>query len=537
MPRPAARVGLVLRLAALAGPVLILAGSLLLGGCAGLPPRGDAPPSQAFTDTADTALARLAEVSRPAPGSPGADAPSGFQLLPAGEFAFGARIALARRAQRALDLQLYHLQPDRSGRALLRELRAAADRGVRVRLLVDDFHAGDVAPLLHDLAAHPQVQVRLFNPLPLRRGAPLLRLLLSPGDFEQHNRRMHNKLFVADNAVALYGGRNVADAYFMGDAEANFIDLDVLSTGAIVPALSAVFDRYWASDTAWPIAAVLGAPAPAAEALARFDAAVRGNDPPAPAYRRDPLGQDAVEAQLQAGRLVLHPAHAQVFADPPDKASDPAPASQPTAAMRGLLQALAGARQEVVIVSPYFVPGAVGMPMLREAARHGVRTVLFTNSLASTDEPLVHLHYSRYRVEMVQLGVQLHEFNPALVRQSQHFGAFGRSTPRLHAKVAIVDRRQVLVGSVNLDARSAIANTELGVAIDSPALAAQLAQLSGGAPGASVLRVQLQADGRSLAWASADGHGPATRTDEPGSGAWLQFRLWLQSLVVDERRL
>jgi len=512
--------------------------SSLLGACAALPPRGAAEPSQAFTDTTGTALARLAAASRPAPDAPGADAPSGFCLLPTGEFAFGARLGLVRRAQRGLDLQLYHLHHDQAGRALLRALRTAADRGVRVRLLVDDFHVADIAPLLHDLAAHPQVQVRLFNPLPVRQGAPLARLLLSRGDFAQHNHRMHNKLFVADHAVALYGGRNVADEYFMNHREANFIDMDVLSTGAIVAELSAVFDRYWNSEAAWPIQAVLGAPAPAAVALPRFDAAVQDAAPVIPAYRTDPLGQVSVEQQLQDGRLVQHFARAQVFADAPDKAHDPATADQPTTAMRGLLQALAGARQEVVIVSPYFVPGTVGMPMLRRAAEHGIRTVLYTNSLATTDEPLVHLHYSRYRAEMLRLGVEIHEFSPGLTRRSQRFGSFGQSTPRLHAKVALVDRRQVLVGSVNLDARSAVANTEMGIVIDSPVLAAQLSQLMGEAGNRSQYRLRLRPDGEAVEWTHPDGQdGLATTTDEPGADAWLHLKLWLQSLLVDERLL
>jgi len=345
----------------------------------------------------------------------------------------------------------------------------------------------------------------------------------------------------------------VADEYFMGHPEANFIDMDVLSTGAIVADLAAVFDRYWNSDSAWPIAQVLGPPAPAAQALARFDAAVAAARPLVPDYPQDPLGQGPVEQQLQQGRLLQHGARAQVFADPPDKAAGGAPGKQPTAAMQGLLQALAGARNEVVIVSPYFLPGDVGMPMMRRAAEHGVRTLVFTNSLATTDEPLVHLHYSRYRPELLRIGVRLHEVDPGTTRDSGHFGNFGRSTPRLHAKVALVDRRQVLVGSVNLDARSAIANTEMGVVIDSPKLAAQLMGLMGegeaggtigtaagarGAASGSQFRLQLRPDSQGVQWAGRDAQGrPTLTTDEPGSSPWLRFKLWLQSLFIAERLL
>ena len=287
--------------------------AILLGACTALPPRGVVEPSQAWpaADAARTTLARIAAGSLP----PGADAPippSGFQLLPTGEFAFGARIALARRAEQSLDLQLYHLHRDQAGRTLLGELRDAAARGVRVRLLVDDLYVAEIDDLLRDLAAHAGVQLRLFNPLPLRWGAPMWRLLASPGDFERHNHRMHNKLYLADNAVAIFGGRNIADEYFMGHAEANFINMDLLATGAVVQDLSAVFDRYWNSDAAWPVQALLGAPA-AAEAQARFKLAVQGAAPVIPAHRTDPLGQTAVQAQLDQGQLALHYASASAL--------------------------------------------------------------------------------------------------------------------------------------------------------------------------------------------------------------------------------
>jgi putative cardiolipin synthase len=506
----------------------------LLGGCAALPPRGQTDTSQALPDDGQTMLARVAAASLQAD----ARGRSGFRLLPTGEFAFGARLALARHAERSVDVQVYHLHHDQAGRALLRELRDAAARGVRVRLLVDDFHAAEVAPLLADLASHRGVQVRLFNPLPLRQGAPLLRLMLSAGAFAHHNHRMHNKLMLADGALALYGGRNVADEYFMGNQETNFIDLDVLSAGAVVPTLAAVFDRYWNSEAAWPMQALLPQTADAVAAQARFQAAVADAAPAMPAYTLDPLGQTAVEVQLQAGRLALVSATARVFADPPEKALQDHIGGAPTAAMAGLLGVIGSARQEVLIVSPYFVPGTVGMPMMAAAARASVRTRLLTNSLATTDEPLVHHHYSLYRPAMLRLGVQILELSPEAVQRSRSFGAFGRSTPRLHAKVALVDDRHLLVGSVNLDARSAIGNTELGVAIDSPVLAGQFIRLMTGEREGGAYRVVLQDDGQTLAWQWLDAQGRRTSTtDEPGGSAWLRLKLWLQALVVDERLL
>lgn len=517
--------------------VLMWLAVLVATGCAGLPPRPPVVTSQALTGTADTSLGRIAAASRPAAETQ----PSGFRLLPTGEFALDARMALMRRAERSLDLQCYHIHRDLAGRLLLRELRDAAARGVRVRLLVDDLYVPEVEDLLAGLAAQPNVEVRLFNPMPLRRGSPVVRLLLSPGEFEVYNHRMHNKLFVADNQMAIYGGRNIADEYFMGNAEANFIDLDVLSTGAVVGDLSAAFDRYWNSEVVWPLHALRAPAANADEAAAlraAFDAAVAEAAPAAIAYEADPAGHSSVGSQLAQGHLAQVYAQAHVFADPPEKARSPVLLQRPTAAMQGLLDAIAGARHRVSIVSPYFVPSEVGMAMMRRAASHGVHTLLFTNSLGSTDEPLVHDHYSRYRADMLRIGVEIYEFSPELTQRSRGFGLFGRSTPRLHAKVAVVDGQRLLVGSVNLDARSAIGNTEMGVVIDSPTLAERLGQLMTGDQYASMYRLRLAADGQRIAWTATDVDGRHIELhDEPGLGAWTRFKLWLQSFFVEERML
>jgi putative cardiolipin synthase len=510
--------------------------AVLLSACSTLPPRGEVPSSRAFTATeaASTTLARVATSSRSADES----APSGFQLLPVGEYAFDARLALARRAEMSLDLQYYYIHRDEAGRTLLRELRDAARRGVRVRLLVDDFYAAAIDDLLVGLAAYPNVEVRLFNPMPMRRGAPLLRLLLSPGDFQLYNHRMHNKLFVADNAAAIYGGRNIADEYFMKSREANFIDMDVFSTGRVVSDLSAAFDCYWNSELSWPAQTVLGKPADLEAARRQFDRAVDDAQVALPRLPIDPFGQSTIETQLRDGGLKMSYATARVHADPPDKARDTTLGTEPTQAVSGLLAALTAARQEVVMVTPYFVPGTVGMPLMRTARENGIRIMLFTNSLGSTDEPLVHDRYAAYRVEMLRLGVELYEVSPMQTRRVRRFGDFGRSTPRLHAKVSVVDRRRLLVGSANLDGRSAVGNTELGVVIDSPLLAEAFARRIDGDRFASVYRLRLRPDGKTIEWVQLDEQGQTTVTiDEPDDGWWLRAKLRLQSLLVDERDL
>lgn len=511
----------------------------LLVGCAALVERSPGEPTKAYADTQGTRLARIAAASLPV-GIAAGDAPSGFRLLPRGEFAFDARMALVQHAERSIDAQYYHLQPDHTGRALLRALRDAAARGVRVRLLLDDYHAAALDDLLLDLSAHDQVQVRLFNPLGLRKGAPTARLLLSPGNFELHNHRMHNKLLVVDNALAVFGGRNIGDEYYMSHPDTNFVDLDVLAAGAVVRQLSTAFDDYWNTELAWPVQDVLGAPTFADAARERFSAAVGDAAPAQSVDPKDPLGQTTVAEQLATNRLALVAGSATVHVDAPDKARDPNPSmGRPGTAMQGVLDAMAGARREVGIMSPYFVPGPVGMRAMEAGVRQGVRITLFTNSLASSDEPLVHHRYAAYRVEMLRLGVQIYEFSPELIRRSGGFGFRGPSSAQLHAKVGVVDDRLLVVGSVNLDPRSAVGNTELSVVIDSPPLVADLVRLSAEkSQRAMMYRLQLQPDGLTIEWLSRGEQGQAlTTTDEPGSTPWLKLKLWLQSLLVDERLL
>ncbi len=511
---------------------------LLLCGCTTLPPRIAPPASSAFADTGGTPLGRIASASLAA--APGGD--SGFRLLPSGEMAFDARLALAEAATRSIDAQYYHVHPDTAGAAFLAALRDAAVRGVRVRLLVDDYHAGDLYPALRGLAAFPNVEVRLFNPLPERYGTPIRRLLLSLHEYTRVTRRMHNKLFVADNQIAVYGGRNLADEYFTRHGEANFIDLDVLSAGAVVRDLSASFDRYWNSEQVWALEQRLHALERAlkpAQRRADFDVLLKefaGTPPNVPPL--DYLGQSTVRVQLAQGRLQMLAGSARVHDDPPDKVSGPVDPNKASRAMRAQLDAIAAAREEVVIVNPYFTPGPVGLRMMREAQARGTRLLIVTNSLGSTDEPLVHRAYSSYRADMLRLGVQLYEFGPELVRRSGTFGVFGKSTPRLHAKVTGVDRRWMVVGSVNLDFRSALLNTELGVIIDCPALTHQALGLLRADAFGSMYRLQLGEDGYSVEWhvRGANGETQVLR-EEPHASLWNDFSLWLQSLLVSEGEL
>ncbi|TMH05050.1 MAG: phospholipase D family protein [Betaproteobacteria bacterium] len=339
--------------------LLALLLSLVMAGCASLPSQVQRPVSAALADTADTPLARIAAAAAPDDERQ----LSGFRPLMDGDHALNARIALIRRAQKSLDLQYYLIASDEVGLLLLRELRDAAARGVRVRLLVDDLYAAGQDELFAGLAAHANVELRLFNPLPARSGTFGARIVLSLHEFTRINRRMHNKLFIADNAFAIVGGRNLANEYFMRSESANFIDADVLATGPVVRELSTVFDAYWNSEQAWPVHS-LAAGKPA-DARANFDAMVRDAAAEPTVTPRDRFGRSSVQAQLDSGRLEQRFATAEVFADTPAKAAGSGNAeATPMAAAMGAMRA---ARSDVLIVSPYFVPGESGMAV---AGRH-----------------------------------------------------------------------------------------------------------------------------------------------------------------------
>jgi putative cardiolipin synthase len=511
--------------------LLTLLLSIGLGGCAALPRDVERHPSQAVAASTDTALGRIAHDAAPA----GARL-SGFRLMPGPVQAFAARLALVRQAQRALDVQYYAIHDDETGRLLLRALRDAALRGVRVRLLVDDLYTAGTDPLLLGLAAHANVEVRLFNPFPLGRNSLGARLIASLLDFGRVNHRMHNKLLVADGAMAVAGGRNIGNEYFLAHEEANFIDLDVFAAGPVVAQLGQLFDLYWNSEHVYPLHTIVPPDEPADELQQRFErrSAVpdgAGPLPPSP-DSRDTLGQGNISDELAAGRVELIWAEAEAFADSPDKVIrhrrswlPGAERAEPTV-RNGLMRELLLARREVLLSSPYFVPNADVMDDIREGRLWGLSITILTNSLASTDEPLVHAGYQRYRHQLLDLGVELYEVVPNQVRRARRI-PFARSLGRLHAKAAAVDGQLMFIGSLNFDPRSDKHNTELGLLIRSPQLTRQLVQLAELVKTEAAYRVHYNRTARRIEWRYHDDDGRAvTLTEEPDT-SWLQ-RVLLQ---------
>ncbi|RZI97652.1 MAG: phospholipase D family protein [Variovorax sp.] len=515
----------------------VLAAAAFMGGCASLPPPpAPSAPTHAIEDGATTFLGKMA--AKDAPVMADGSAPlSGFRLMPEAAFAFDARLALARNAEKSLDVQYYLIEKDDVGLLLLKELREAAERGVRVRLLVDDLYAGGEDELFNCFAAFPNVEVRLFNPLPSRASSLPVRLALSLHDFKRINHRMHNKLMVADNSFAVSGGRNIANDYFMRSTAANFIDMDVVSSGPVVHDFSKAFDMYWNSEFVWPVQNVAPMTMTPEAARRRFDEIVRTAVPDVPLRPRDALGNSPLGEELVTGRIERHWATSKVFADNPVKITLKAEDAYRGSVTEGALGVIAGAKRRVVIASPYFIPGPIGMAMMRKQIGDGVHVTVVTNSLGSTDEPLAYAGYERYRADMLKIGVTIFEIAPQYSARSRRFGEFGKSISRLHAKLANIDGERFFVGSMNLDHRSAAVNTEYGLLIDNRLLVAEYTDLMSGGDRADDLgyRLRLTPDGRRTEWLEYnDQGGDIVHADVPGEFLWLRFKSWLLLPIVGE---
>src|SRR5450631_404996 len=496
---------------------------LLLAGCVGLPQHVIKYRSEALRSPQTTALGRIAEES--AAGIP--PNLSGIRLLTSGEEAFDSWIALADRAERTLDIQYYIIHQDESSRVLLRHVRAAADRGVRVRVLVDDLNtAGEDRRFMH-LEQHANISVRVFNPFPGGRSAIWSRILTSISDIPRINHRMHNKLFVADNALAITGGRNIGNEYFTRDKRSNFIDLDVVTAGPIVPQLSASFDAFWNSKYAYPISSLAAPvespppPAPPAPALAESGSADEGN---------------WLARELDAHELKLTWVAATVLADRPAKiASESSPAQEVTIA-NNIAALIRSAQQEVVVISPYFVPGKAGVALIRKLRERGVHIRILTNSLASTDSPLVHNVYARYRVALLKLGVELSEVRPKLGQKRKRFHPFRSSHASLHAKALVIDQKTVFVGSLNMDERSARLNSELGLVMRSPEIARQVTSLLDDLSADGSYRLALDSRDR-IVWSSGEPGAERIWHEDPETTLLQRFTLDLLAPFAPEEML
>ncbi|MGK9171629.1 phospholipase D family protein [Yokenella regensburgei] len=382
--------------------------------------------------------------------------------------AFVARHRLAEMAQSTLDVQYYIWDDDMSGRLLFLALLAAADRGVQVRILLDDNNTSGMDDALRQLNAHPRIEVRLFNPFSFRT----LRALGYLTDFARLNRRMHNKSFTADGVVTIVGGRNIGDAYFGVGEEPLFTDLDVLAIGPVVADVEKDFERYWQSASVSSLREVLDIDNDNIAARIRMPD-VWYEDPTATRYLRT-LETTQFASQLEQGSLPLIWAKTRLLSDDPRKGEGKA--SPRTLLPQRLLNVMGKPEQQIDIISAYFVPGRAGVAQLLQMVRKGVRVAILTNSLAANDVSVVHAGYARWRKKLLRHGIELYELKPT--RENVHplhdRGLTGNSGSSLHAKTFSIDGSKVFIGSFNFDPRSAMLNTEMGFVIESETLARQI---------------------------------------------------------------
>lgn len=505
---------------------------LVLFSCASLPKHFDRPRSYAYTDTQDTVLGKALADARVANAGQ-----SRFHLLEDGLDAFVARAVLAHLAERSIDAQYYLYHDDLVGRLFTNELLKAADRGVRVRLLVDDMdlEGRDLGGAFMD--AHPNIEVRIFNPFSRKVGRAsqyVTRLGVV-------TRRMHNKSFTVDNQVTVLSGRNIGNEYFEADPDLAFSDLDVMVIGPVAGKVSTAFDQYWNSELAYP-ANVLIDQAPTPEEIQQMrhqlDIFISGQ---ADSVYLEALRNSSLAQQLKDQRVTAYWGEADVIYDQPEKLLHAIDETKYHMAPK-LKPYLEAIENELIVFSPYFVPGKKGTAFLCQLAQRGVRVRILTNSLASNDVGIVHAGYSRYRKKLLRAGVELYEMNKKLTRQQRkgNNGSGGSSKASLHAKSFVFDRKQVFVGSFNLDPRSVVQNDEIGVVFSQADIAGAMGDWFDQNIEALAFRLELSKNKygkEQIYWHGIVDGEPQTFDVDPHTGFWRRFGIYVLGILPIESQL
>ena len=491
--------------------------TLAVTGCATM--SFDQPKSHttAFTDTSETKLGK--GVTQWVDDHDGL---SGFHPLAEGMDALGVRLRLAEAAEKSIDLQYFLMKGDTAGSVMITALIKAADRGVRVRFLLDDIFtsAPDRALLL--LNQHPNIEVRLFNPIS-RRGFALLNFL---GDFRQANRRMHNKSFTVDNQISVVGGRNIANEYFDIEADSVFVDFDVIALGPITREISSSFDEFWNHSRAVPMQEI--AKSEEEEKLEEIKAEVAEElkNTYTTVYKKA-IESDLLQAFI-SDQQEVYPARARILSDSPDKIVNEISQEHMLLA-NDLKEVLLRAKKEIVFISPYYIPGKDGIELLKTLINNGVRVIILTNSLASNNHVPVHGAYSRYRKDVIKAGAELYEARANAVDSQQ-----GSKSLTLHTKAILIDGRYLFVGSLNLDPRSIDINAEMGLLIDSKEMLDDMILEPDEALLEVAYRVLLNENGQ-LEWHGVIDGEKVVETKEPLTSRWLRFKAWFMKIAPESQ--
>ena len=494
----------------------------LLAGCATGPVNYPRSYSSVATDTQDTHLGReVAQWSQAHPGM------SGFYPLVSGMDALGARLALINAAEKTIDAQYFLMKSDSAGLIFVSKLLEAADRGVRVRFLLDDVFTSVNDEVLLLLDKHPNVEMRLFNPLG-RAGSKWLNYV---GDFQRANRRMHNKSFTVDNQVSIVGGRNIAEEYFELKPGEEFRDADILVAGTVAGEIGRNFDQFWNHPLAVPIEAFESSQHDLDLEAARVEAAEQFGEAMQTIYARA-IGSELVQDLLE-DRVALFPATGEVISDNPEKLLNKVSADQQVLVTR-MAEVVANTEFEVIVVTPYFIPGADGVEFWRRLTERGVRVVLLTNSLASNNHIPVHAAYARYRHRLIQAGVELYELRVDAVTEASNDDDVPIESLTLHTKAIVVDRQLIFVGSLNLDPRARDINTEMGVLVDSSDMTGRLTSSFMAALPNLAYRVVENENGQ-LRWkATIDGQ-ESVEKSEPRASAWRRVKAYFSKILPESQ--
>lgn len=494
-------------------------------GCATLPDNSQRSESHFLADTDDTTLGQQA--ARHLSSHPGQ---TGALPLGSGLDAFVARSLAASMAEKTLDVQYYLYHRDKVGALLTHQLLAAADRGVRVRILLDDMDLADRDFSTAIVDAHPNIEIRIFNPFS-RNTFRATQFVTRLGGV---TRRMHNKSFTIDNQLSIVGGRNIGDEYFDASKEYTFSDLDVLLMGPAVEKVSHSFDLYWNSSLAYPLATLVKHPpteAEVAHAREKFEKRIAEN---AGSEYLQALRESGLAHKIKDGELSYYWGQVDIVYDQPEKVAKSREKTE-----YHLSHELAGyfnnINNELLLISPYFVPGKAGVAFLSEMVARGVQVTVVTNSLAANDVPAVHAGYMKYRKALLRAGVTIYEFKSHSNTDEGEQQAYGDLYSGLHAKSFIFDRKAVFIGSMNLDPRSARENTEIGAVIHSEKLAREFQDLLTANFDRITYKVTLEDN--KLHWYGEEKQQPVEYTHEPDTSWWQRFSIGLMRLIPAESQL
>ena len=517
----------------------------VFSGCASLPLN--------YPRTSTTALPQPEETSSWRRIQPQLDGPPGesaFYLLPSGIDAFVARMLLIDAAERTLDLQYYIFQGAITPKLVVDRMLAAADRGVRIRLLVDDWNIKGKDFVLAMIDTHPNVEVRVFNPVAGFRSSSLSRPFHYLLGAERIKNRMHNKAFVVDNTFAIVGGRNLGDEYFQAQGDVNFEDMDLMAIGPIAKEVSAGFDEYWNHELAIPIRAFVSQE-PAAEDIQKARLML---DQHREALKATEFGRKLRESdllkRLEAGRLPVVWAQGEVLYDRPERVIASGPPNPSNSIGPRLRKMIEESQNEALLISPYFVPRETGVELFAKIRHRGVTVKILTNSLASNDVPIVHGGYARYRKDLLRMGVDLFELKPVLGQKEEkdHRQLGGSSGAALHAKTFIMDRKVLFVGTLNFDPRSVFSDTQNGIVVRSETLAGEAARLFEEITSAHrAFRVTLRTSSTEsngsaserdeLEWITQENGKEVRYFHEPKTGLWRRVTTKILSLLAPEKML